>query len=298
VSAPATTDLIRRFLLEQHPVRGHLVQIEAAWAALREHLSYPAPVRDLLGEATAAAVLLASTIKFDGSLTLQLQGDGAVRLLVVQCTHDFRVRGVAQYDAGRVAADFARLAGRGRLSVTIEATSVGAPWQGIVPLEGASLAECIDAYFATSEQLPTRVCLAADATRAGGLLVQRLPDAAADTAGEGSDTAWARMCAQAAALDAHDLLYGAAESLVRRTATVDDVRLFAGSPVRFECRCSRERVLGVLRALGEEEVQTVLQEQGKVTVTCEFCQRPYEFDAIDVAQLFLPPTVPVTDRIN
>lgn len=298
MSAPATTDLIRRFLLEQHPVRGHLVQIEAAWAALREHLSYPAPVRDLLGEATAAAVLLASTIKFDGSLTLQLQGDGAVRLLVVQCTHDFRVRGVAQYDAGRVAADFARLAGRGRLSVTIEATSVGAPWQGIVPLEGASLAECIDAYFATSEQLPTRVCLAADATRAGGLLVQRLPDAAADTAAEGSDTAWARMCAQAAALDAHDLLYGAAESLVRRIATVDDVRLFAGSPVRFECRCSRERVLGVLRALGEEEVQTVLHEQGKVTVTCEFCQRPYEFDAIDVAQLFLPPTVPVTDRIN
>lgn len=298
MSAPATTDLIRRFLLEQHPVRGHLVQIEAAWAALREHLSYPAPVRDLLGEATAAAVLLASTIKFDGSLTLQLQGDGAVRLLVVQCTHDFRVRGVAQYDAGRVAADFARLAGRGRLSVTIEATSVGAPWQGIVPLEGASLAECIDAYFATSEQLPTRVCLAADATRAGGLLVQRLPDAAADAAGERSDTAWTRMCAQAAALDAHDLLYGAAESLVRRTATVDDVRLFAGSPVRFECRCSRERVLGVLRALGEEEVQGVLHEQGKVTVTCEFCQRPYEFDAIDVAQLFLPPTVPVTDRIN
>lgn len=299
MSVPASTDRVRRFLLEEHPVRGQIVQLEGAWAALREHAHYPPAVRDLLGEAIAAAVLLASTLKFEGGLTLQIQGDGAVRLLVVQCTHDFRVRGVAQYDEERLAPGFAQLTGNGLMTVTIESVQGGAPYQGIVRLEGGSLAACIDAYFATSEQLPTHVRLAADASRAGGLLVQRLPGGGEGTVSQAQDdTAWQRVREHAAQLDAHDLLYAPAESLARRSATVDDVRLFAGSPVRFECRCSRERVLGVLRALGEEEVQSVLREQGKVTVTCEFCHRPYEFDAIDVAQLFGPPPVPVPDRLN
>lgn len=291
MSAPPGTDRVRRFLLEEHPVRGQLVQLESAWAALREHALYPAPVRDLLGEATAAAVLLASTLKFDGSLTLQLQGDGAVRLLVAQCTHDFRIRSVAHFDAARVAPDFATLCGSGRVTVTVESAERGAPYQGIVPLAGGSLAECIDGYFATSEQLPTRVRLAADATRAGGLLVQQLPGAEAGAV-------WERVREHAAGLDAHDLLYAAPESLAQRSAPVEDVRLFAGSAVSFECRCSRERVLGVLRSLGEDEVQSVLQEQGNVTVTCDFCHRPYVFDAIDVAQVFGPPGVPAPPRIN
>ena len=291
MSGEAGTDRVRRFLLEEHPVRGQLVQLEASWAALREHASYPAPVRDLLGEATAAAVLLASTLKFDGSLTLQMQGDGAVRLLVAQCTHDFRIRAVAHFDAQRVGPDFAQLAGSGRIMVTVESVERGAPYQGIVPLAGASLAECIDGDFATSEQLPTRVRLAADGMRAGGLLVQQLP-------GVEASEAWNRLCTHSAGLGAHDLLYAAPEALVRRSASIDDVRLFSGSAVRFECRCSRDRVLGVLRSLGEAEVQDVLREQGKVTVTCDFCHRPYVFDAIDVAQVFGPPGIPAPSGIN
>ncbi|HQW08263.1 MAG TPA: Hsp33 family molecular chaperone HslO [Steroidobacteraceae bacterium] len=291
MSVQPGTDRVRRFLLEEHPIRGQLVQLESSWAALREHAIYPAPVRDLLGEATAAAVLLASTLKFDGSLTLQMQGDGAVRLLVAQCTHDFRIRSVAHFDAGRVAPAFAQLAGSGRIAVTVESIGRGAPYQGIVPLVGASLAECIDGYFATSEQLPTHVRLAADATRAGGLLVQRLP-------GAEESAAWERLREHAAGLDAHGLLYAAPATLVQRSASIDDVRLFAGSTVSFECRCSRDRVLGVLRSLGEDEVQDVLREQGKVTVTCDFCHRPYVFDAIDVAQAFGPPGVPAPRGIN
>lgn len=302
MSSPADTDRVRRFLLEEFPVRGQLVQLDSAWAALREHATYPEPVRDLLGQAVAAAVLLASTLKFEGGLTLQMQGNGAVRLLVAQCTHDFRIRAVAHYDAARVAAHFAALAGAGRITVTVESTGRGAPYQGIVPLEGGSLAECIDGYFATSEQLPTHVRLAADATRAGGLLVQRLPgaDAQAEADPESAATAavWERVCRHAATLDANDLLYAPAESLVRRSATVDDVRLFGGAPVKFECRCSRERVLSVLRALGEDEVRDVLGEQGIVTVTCEFCHRPYVFDPIDVTQAFGPPSVPAPNRLN
>lgn len=307
MSAPPDkdSDRVRRFLLEGHPVRGQLVQLGPAWAALREHAAYPPPVRDLLGEAVAAAVLLASTLKFEGSLTLQLQGDGAVRLLVVQCTHDFRIRGVARCDEARLGAahvredaagtDFALLTGSGRLTVTIESVERGAPYQGIVPLAGASLAECIDAYFATSEQLPTRVRLAADTQHAGGLLVQQLPGA---DAGGDAGAIWERTRECAGRVDAHELLYDSIEALARRVGAGDDVRLFAGSPVAFECRCSRERVLGVLRALGEEEVQGVLREQGAVTVTCDFCHRPYVFDAIDVTQVFGPPAVPATDRIN
>ncbi|MBV6418077.1 MAG: 33 kDa chaperonin [Steroidobacteraceae bacterium] len=291
MSAQPGGDRVRRFLLEGHPVRGQLVQLESSWAAMREHAHYPEPVRDLLGEAMAAAVLLASTLKFEGSLALQMQGDGAVGLLVAQCTHDFRVRGVARYDEARIAPDFAVLTGRGRIAVTIESVERGAPYQGIVPLAGNSLAECIDGYFATSEQLPTRVRLAADAQRAAGLLVQHLPGAEVDAV-------WERTCERATGVHGQELLYDSCEALARRVGAGDDVRLFAGSPVAFECRCSRERVLGVLRALGEEEVQGVLREQGKVTVTCDFCHRPYVFDAIDVTQVFGPPAVPVTDRIN
>jgi len=291
VSAQPVTDRVRRFLLEEHPIRGQFVQLESSWAALREHASYPAPVRDLLGEATAAAVLLASTLKFDGSLTLQMQGDGAVRLLVAQCTHDFHIRSVAHFDAARVAPDFGSLAGGGLVTVTVESVERGAPYQGIVPLSGASLAECIDGYFASSEQLPTRVRLASDAARAGGILVQQLP-------GIEADAAWERLRGQVAGLGAQDILYAAPDSLVQRTASIDDVRLFAGSSVTFRCRCNRDRVLGVLRSLGEAEVQSVLQEQGKVTVTCDFCHRPYIFDAIDVAQVFGPPSVPAPQGIN
>ncbi len=291
MSAPPATDRVRRFLLEEHPIRGQLVQLECSWAALREHASYPAPVRDLLGEATAAAVLLASTLKFDGSLTLQMQGDGAVRLLVAQCTHDFHIRSVAHFDAARVTPDFGSLAGGGLITVTVESVERGAPYQGIVPLAGASLAECIDGYFASSEQLPTRVRLASDAARAGGILVQQLP-------GIEADAAWERLCGHVASLDAPDLLHAAPDSLVQRTASIDDVRLFAGSSVTFKCRCNRDRVLGVLRSLGEAEVQSVLQEQGKVEVTCDFCHRPYVFDAIDVTQVFGPPSVPAPQGIN
>lgn len=281
-------DVVRRFLLEHHPVRGQIVQLESAWQALREHTDYPDPVRDLLGEAMAATVLLASTLKFDGQLTLQLEGDGAVRLLVAQCTHDFEIRGVARFDRDRVRADFATLAGAGRVTATVETRERAARYQGIVPLTGDSLSSCIDAYFATSEQLPTRVRLAADARRAAGVLVQYVPPgaAAADPFASTGDEAFARAGGQVDTLDPRDVLYVDTEALLQRVTAVDDVRLFEGTAVRFRCGCGAGRVRGMLRALGRTEVEDILREQGRVTVTCEFCQRPYSFDAIDVAYLF------------
>lgn len=288
-------DLVRRFIFERQAVRGHWVRLEAAWRELRLHVRYPEPVERMLGEAVAAAVLLAASLKFRGTLTFQLQGNGAVPLLVAQCTHDFRLRALARFDERATGAlpvgaprgtVFRELVGSGgRLTVTIEADEKGARYQGVVPLEGRSLAESLEAYFATSEQLPTRVLLAADATRGAGLLVQKLPGAG--SAGEEeSAAAWLGAQRGIARLSEEELLEHPIEELLARGFTEQDLRLFRGSPVHFECRCGEGRVAGLLRALGEDEVRDVLREQGSVTVTCEFCRRPYRFQKGDVDALF------------
>lgn len=291
----AATDLVRRFIFERQPVRGHWVRLESAWRELRAHSRYPQPVERLLGEAVAAAVLLAASLKFRGTLTFQLQGSGAVPLLVAQCTHDFGLRALARFDEpaiGALPADaapgalFRALVGAGgRLTVTIEADEKGARYQGVVPLEGRSLAESLEAYFASSEQLPTRVRLAADAVRAAGLLVQKLPGA--DGAGEEeAGAAWQGAQRGIERFKAGELLECPVEELLARGFSDRDLRLFRGAPVHFECRCGEGRVAGLLRVLGEEEVRDVLKEQGAVTVTCEFCRRPYRFERADVDALF------------
>jgi molecular chaperone Hsp33 len=290
-----TTDLVRRFIFEKRPVRGHWVRLESAWRDLRAHADYPPAVRDLLGQAVAASVLLAATLKFRGTLTFQLQGDGALNLLVAQCTHDFRLRAVARFDAAAIAqlagdarrgAVFRQLVGTdGKITVTIEADEKSMRYQGVVPLAGTSLAESLEAYFASSEQLPTRVLLAADDTHVAGLLVQKLPDADADHPQEVA-AAWDEAQQGIERLDAALLLHAPVEKLLAQGFPGRDLRLFRGAAVQFECRCSSGRVAGLLRALGEDEVRGVLKEQGAVTVTCEFCHRPYRFDAADVETLF------------
>jgi molecular chaperone Hsp33 len=288
-------DQVRRFLFEERPVRGHWVHLESAWAELRAHSAYPQPVRELLGEAVAAAVLLAATLKFRGTLTLQLQGTGAVTLLVAQCTHDFRLRAVARFDeeqvaqrhAAAAAADtFQALVGDdGRFTVTVEADERSTRYQGIVPLSGNSMARSLEAYFASSEQLPTRVLLAADDTRVAGLLLQKLPAAGEDQWNDPA-AAWQEAEQGIQRLAPGELLGAPVEPLLLRSFPGQDLRLFRGAAVRFECRCSTERVAGVLRALGEDEMRDILGEQGTVTVTCEFCHRPYRFDSIDIEALF------------
>ena len=285
------SDRVRRFLLENEPVRGHWVSLEGAWRALREHREYSAPVRELLGQAVAAAVLLAATLKFRGTLTLQLAGNGAVRMLVAQCTHDFRFRALAGADGEGAATVltpelFRFLVGdEGRLTVTVEAEERDQRYQGVVPLGGDSLAACLEEYFASSEQLPTRLRLAAGAERCAGLLVQQLPGAAQAVDEESGTSAWQDAEGAIAGIGAPQLLCASAEDLLAGFAG-RDVRVFEGSAVKFECRCTSERVAGMLRALGRAEVESVLAEQGEVTVTCDFCNRPYRYGPGDVERLF------------
>lgn len=293
MTSPAS-DSVRRFIFEHQPVRGQWVRLDAAWRELRAHQEYPAPVRDLLGEAVTAAVLLAATLKFQGTLTLQLQGDGLVKLLVAQCTNDFRVRAVARFDGGDLGKlgagpeQFRALVGEGgRLTVTIEASERDARYQGIVPLGGASLEESLETYFASSEQIPTRVRLTADDARAAGLLVQKLPtdERKSEVEGRQLDAAWQAAQAGAARIELESLLRAPVEPVLEQAFAGHDVRLYGGTPVQFECSCNPERVSDVLRSLGAAELRDILREQGGVAVTCEFCQRPYRFEAPDLENL-------------
>jgi molecular chaperone Hsp33 len=285
----SATDLVRRFVLERHPIRGHAVRLSQAWLNLREHQDYPPAVQHLLGEAVGAVVLLAATLKFDGVLTLQMQGKGLVSLLVAQCTHDFRVRAMARHDPVGGEAGFRSLAGEGQIVVTVEATDRASSYQGVVPITGNSLAESLEAYFHQSEQLPTRVLLDASSGVLAGMLVQRIPGAGGtqEQLDEAAmESAWQKADAAMSGLAPGQLLDDDVEQRLLDMFGVDEVRVFSGHDVQFECRCSRERVANVLRSLGVEEVRSVIAEQGTCTVTCEFCQKPYKFDAIDVEHLF------------
>ena len=293
MDAETGSDTVRRFLVDEQPVRGHWVHLGDAWRALRANGEYPPAVRALLGEAVAASVLLAATLKFRGRLTLQMQGHGAVSLLVAQCTHEFGVRAVAHYDETLAAAigaersageTFRALVGEGgRFTVTIEADERNLRYQGIVPLAGDSLAQSLEAYFSASEQLPTCVQLAADEARCAGLLVQKLPQSEASG---GAEALWQSVLHGMQRLAPETLLDAGVEAVLGAVLPEHDVRLFGGSTVLFECRCGEGRVTSLLRALGADEVREILAEEGAVTVTCEFCRRPYRFDAQAVEALF------------
>ncbi len=307
-------DCLHRFMFERYPIRGHLVHLDAAWRALIEHRDYPGSIREVLGEAVAASLLLAATIKFEGVLSLQMRGDGPVHLILAQCTGGLGVRGLARYretdasgaaagaeagagaEADAIGSGMARIAdliGAGNLTVTLETDGGAQRYQGIVPIVGQRLAESLQVYFENSEQLPTRLWLHADSQGASGMLLQKLPKpdllqgaATADPAAV--EDAWRRVQLIGETLTALEMRTLGDAEILRRLFNEDDVRLFEPAPVYFRCRCSRERVGSMLQSLGEAESRSVLAERGEVEVHCDFCNRAYVFDAVDIAQLFNP----------
>jgi molecular chaperone Hsp33 len=263
----------------------------------------PAPVMVLLGESLAAASLLAASLKFQGTLTLQVGGSaGRVSMLVAQATDTRTMRGVAHVATdSEVSGDsFNDLINGGRLVVTVEQGAGRAPWQGIVPLDGRSLAASLEKYFAVSEQLPTAIVLAADAERAVGLLLQKMPTPIAhgEMAGASVQDVWEEATMLLATLRPEELLNWEPDVLLQRLFAERDLRLFDSEPMRFACRCDRERVGLMLVSLGQADVEALLAEQGAATITCEFCQKPYRFDAVDAARLFLPGAAGASESVN
>ncbi len=273
-------DTLQRFVFEHLPVRGTIVRLDATWRAVLERRDYPAPVRDLLGELMAAASLLAATIKFDGRLTIQAKGHGPVRLLVVECTSQQTLRAIAQWEGEIVPGPLASLLGDSQLAITIEPDE-GARYQGIVEIDAPTFSGVLEHYFERSEQLATRLWLATDATRAAGLLLQRLPGEPRQDSDD-----WDRITHLGATLSREELLDLPVPTLLHRLYHEDDIRLFDGQPVRFHCSCTRLRVESALRLLGLDEIRSILAERGKVDVDCEFCGLHYEFDQVDAEQLF------------
>jgi len=292
-------DCLHRFLFEHYPIRGHLVHLDASWRALLEHRDYPTAIRDTLGEAVAASVLLAATLKFEGTLSLQLQGKGPMHLMLAQCSSQLGVRAVARYREAPATRDVLALSGEGNLTVTLENDDLSQRYQGIVPLSSDRLAGCLQGYFENSEQLPTRLWLHADENGVSGLLLQRLSDdsVALRSSGAGAarsspldpadaEDAWNRVQMLAETLKPAELHTLADQEILHRLFAEDDVRMFERTPVFFRCRCSRERVEGMLRGLGADEIRSVLAERGSVEVRCDFCNRAYRFDPVDTEQLF------------
>jgi molecular chaperone Hsp33 len=280
------SDTSQRFLFDKSAIRGQWSLLETSYQTVLAKHDYPLEVQALLGELMAAAILLAATLKFEGHLTIQARGHGPVNLLNVECTHDHQLRAIAQWQADTTGMDFKALLGAAVLAITITPNK-GERYQGIVPLSGASLAECLEFYFAQSEQLQTRIWLCQGNNRAGGLLLQALPyNSSNPVPKEQQQEDWHRISTLAATLTADELLNLDSETLLTRLFHEEEVTVFPPEPVEFRCTCSRERTAAALVQLGQQELEDILAEQGMVDITCQFCNQQYIFDKVDVAMLF------------
>jgi len=285
----ADRDALHRFIIDDTGVRGEVVRLDVSWREVLNRADYPAAVRAVLGEAMAATALLAATVKFNGRIILQASGDGPLHLLVVQANADGGLRALARWQGDVPSAPLAEVFGDAQMTITVDTGRDGEQYQGVVELCGDSLGAAIGGYFAQSEQLPTRLWLAADDQFAAGLLLQRLPEqggvAGADDKVADVD-AWQRSCMLADTVGADELLGLGAEDLLRRLFHQERLRLFEPEPLHFSCACSHERSAGLIRQLGEAEARGILSDQGDISITCEFCSARYRFDAVDVERLF------------
>lgn len=310
---------LHRFLFEGLPVRGSIVRLTDSWTDILERRRrsaggpWPHPVVELVGEMAAAGALMQSNIKFNGALVLQIFGDGPVKVAVAEVQHDLGLRATAKV-VGPIAAN-ARLSemvnahNKGRCAITLDPREKfpgQQPYQGMVPLYGdrhekiEKLSEVLEHYMLQSEQLDTRLILAADEKVAAGLLIQRLPAAGENNlAGSmvsrenedqiGVNEDYNRIATLAATLTREELLELDVDTLLRRLFWEEKLMRFPSQQPRFACTCSRERVSNMIRGLGRDEADSIIAEQGEIDVACDFCGQQYRFDAVDSAQLFTSP---------
>ena len=275
------TDQSQRYLFKDHPIRGQHVSLDQSWHTIAQQSGLEGLGLKLLGQALAAVVLLVDTLKINGSVTLQIRGNGPLRLLVVEANSKQKIRGIARQE-GKIeeGMDIQEIFGSDYLVITISRDNAE-PYQGIASLRGADLSEALEHYFATSEQLPTRFWFACNEQNVSGMLIQKLPGESAD------EDAWNRVLHLAATVTNEELQQISLDDLLRRLFDQETMLLFDPSAIDFFCSCSRERTSGMLLALGKAEVIDIIETEGEVVVTCEFCNALYKFDRIDVEQVFL-----------
>jgi molecular chaperone Hsp33 len=275
-------DTLLRFMFENTPVRGELVHLDSSWKAVLERHDYPAPVRTLLGEMMAACALFSSKLKFSGTLTIQLQGNGPVSLMVMEATNERTLRGLAKWQPGVDAQTLPELVGKGTLAITIDSDIGKERYQGMVEIVGDSLAESLEHYLVNSEQIDTKIWLAADKDFAAGMLLQRMPD---DQSSKQDET-WEHVTQLANTITDKELLELPGRKVMHRLFHEEDIRLFEAEPISFRCSCSRERVAGMLKTIGQQEVRSIIEDEEMIEIGCEFCNKRYSFDKVDAEQLF------------
>lgn len=284
-------DTLNRFLFENTPVRGNLVNLTNTFqlALNKQHL--PAGLKRALGELMAASALLTATLKMNGSLVLQIQGKGILKLLVVECTSEFGIRATAKWN-GEIhdEQNLFDLIEQGQFVITLDPKDGGQTYQGIVPIEGNSISTILENYMLRSEQIDTKIWLSCDGNCAAGMLLQKLPETMnqvtqSEESIDHDVDAWNRVGHLADTITDDELLHLPAETLIHRLFHEEDVRLFEGSNTNFFCSCTRTSVANMLRMLGAEEISSILEEQGKIDVNCDFCNTHYQFDKVDAAQL-------------
>ncbi|GLO59554.1 33 kDa chaperonin [Vibrio sp. MACH09] len=277
-------NVLNRYLFEDLSVRGELVQLDETYQQIISSKEYPTAVQNLLGELLVATTLLTATLKFEGSITLQLQGDGPVSLAVINGDHDQKVRGVARWE-GDIANDASLhdLMGKGHLVITISPKQ-GERYQGIVGLEGETLAHCLEEYFVRSEQLKTRLWFRLGQhegkAHAAGMLLQVMPD------GTGSDNDFEHLEQLTDTVKDEELFSLQANELLYRLYNQETVKLFDAQPVEFHCGCSRERSASAIITVAKEEVYDMLTTEGIISLHCDYCGTSYSFDESDVTALY------------
>lgn len=275
-------DSVSRFLFEELDIRGALVQLTGAWTAMHRGRGYAPPVAALLGEMAAVAALLGNNLKTPARLSLQLQGDGAVPLLLVDCNERLQLRGMARAEADIAVAPLRRLLGDGRLQLSLLGEDASQPYLSTVPLEGETVAEIFQHYLVQSEQLATRLWLFADADSASGLFLQALPEAANRDA-----DGWNRVGLLAATLRPDELMLPP-ETLLARLFPEETIRLFAPRSVAHHCPRDEDKVRGMLIGLGRGEVQSILDEQGEILIKDDICNQEYRYGPGIIDELFAP----------
>lgn len=274
----SSPDQLQHFLFSDVDIRGQLVGLQHSYQQVLENHCYPPAIQALIGEFMAAAALLSGTIKIDGTLSIQAQGNGALSLIMAECGNNQQLRAIARWQDEAATGGLTELLGEGQLVITIDPDE-GQRYQGIVPLQGNSLARCLEAYFDQSEQLKTRIWLSADPGKdVSGLLLQAVP-----SSGDNSDPdAWPRICLLTDTLTDSELRELQNVPLIYRLYHEEEVNLYPPAPVTFSCSCSRDRTINALVSLGQEEIEEILAGQQELEIKCEFCNKAYHFKREDL----------------
>ncbi len=277
-------DTIQRFIFENADIRGQIVRLDSSLQTIINQHNYPTHISNLLGETLLAATLLASIIKFKGDLTVQYRGDGAVKMLVAKCSHDFHIRGLVQFDATASSETIKHEIGRGYLVVTIQQYDQVKPYQSIIPVNQLNIAHALEKYFAQSEQISTRLVFAVKNQRAAGMLLQLLPEKKSI---HDREEFWQHAVKIGETITAEELLDLDNEIILHRLYHSDVVRLFEPQLIIFRCNCTQQKMEDAVKMLGYQDAMALIKEKQKIIVNCEYCNTEFAFDKVDVEAMFL-----------